>query len=235
MTSTNGLERSDPSTELALWSGDPQTGQRKGLRRLVRALATSARVAGVGAVTSGRWLVDLLAKTAPHLMLRDQATLEAHYRASGEVLQQAIVDNAAKASAAIGAVAGALASAEEMLPPSLAAAPAQLAAETLLSAVIELKMIGELRAAAGQPIVGTPSERGWELLQLWAHERGLGKATVREELTKAIRKRLIRRMGKNIASYAPLMAGAFAGAAVNRRAARHLGERVIADLRRAAR
>jgi hypothetical protein len=54
--------------------------------------------------------------------------------------------------------------------------------------------------------------------------------TARNELIRLIRRRLTRRMGRNLASLAPLFIGAAAGAYVNRSATRQLGEAVARDL-----
>ena len=57
----------------------------------------------------------------------------------------------------------------------------------------------------------------------------LGRGT-RNEIVRVIRRRLASRLGRNLASLAPLVAGAVAGAEVNRRATRSLGEAVVRDL-----
>ena len=53
----------------------------------------------------------------------------------------------------------------------------------------------------------------------------MGDAAKRE-----LRVRLLRRMGRSTTSFAPLFAGAVAGAEVNRRSTRELGERLRAEL-----
>jgi hypothetical protein len=54
----------------------------------------------------------------------------------------------------------------------------------------------------------------------------LGYAAKRE-----LRSLLMRRMGRSMSKLAPFLAGAVAGAAVNRRATRNLGDKVAAELR----
>jgi hypothetical protein len=57
----------------------------------------------------------------------------------------------------------------------------------------------------------------------------LGRGT-RNELVRIVRRRLVTRLGRNLSSMAPLLAGAVIGAEVNRRATRGLGEAVVRDL-----
>ena len=56
----------------------------------------------------------------------------------------------------------------------------------------------------------------------------LGRGT-RNELIRMVRRRLLVRMGRNLSTLAPLVIGAVAGAEVNRRATRALGEAVVRD------
>ena len=52
----------------------------------------------------------------------------------------------------------------------------------------------------------------------------------RRELTRMLQRRLALRALRNMSALAPLMAGAVAGAELNRRATRSLGEKVKRDL-----
>lgn len=49
---------------------------------------------------------------------------------------------------------------------------------------------------------------------------------------RSLRKRLVRRAGRNLSTLGPLMSGAVAGSIVNHRETRRLGEQVRDDLRR---
>ena len=49
------------------------------LAALARALASSARHAGVRAVAAGHWLADVLADASPRIRVRDRLTLHAHH------------------------------------------------------------------------------------------------------------------------------------------------------------
>jgi hypothetical protein len=228
--------------ELAVRAGsEPDLRARSRLLgQLGKGLATSARAAGIRAVTGGRWLAEELVRAAPRIPVRDGATLRAHHPGrTDEEIAAALVKHAALATAGIGAAAGALASAEYFAPPALLAAPVQLAAETLAVAAIEVKLVAELHELAGHPARGSLSDRAGAYLMSWVRQRAVdpaagasGMAAVLGHTAKReLRVRLMRRLGRNMTSLAPLLAGAAAGAEVNRRATRGLGEKLVAELR----
>ena len=182
----------------------------------------------------------------PRIKVRDLATLEAqHEGLHGDRLAQELAKNATRASAAVGAASGALMSAEQFVPPAWLSFPFELAVETLAVAAIELKLVAELHEVYGRPVEGSASERSTALVKAWAERRGVTAATVarpggladalgrgaRQELSKLVRRRLVRRLGRNVTSLAPLFAGAVAAAEVNRRATRSLAEAIVNDLR----
>jgi hypothetical protein len=217
-----------------------------GMAAFTATMSRSARRAGLGAVASGRWLADTVVELGGHVALRDLATLEAHYDGmSGQALADALVGNACRSTAAIGAAAGAVMSLEELLPPSWIAVPFELLAETAAIAAIEMKLIGELHEAYHRPVPGTPVRRGYALARAWAERRGvtgmalieggpaIGDAigrTARKELMRLVRRRVLRRTGANLAGLGPLLIGGAAGAAINHRSTRKLGETVIDGL-----
>jgi hypothetical protein len=123
--------------------------------------------------------------------------------------------------------------------------PFELLAETAAIAFIEMKLIGELHEVYGRPVPGSGVERGYSLARAWAERRGVGTAvltegapalgdalgrTARKELMRLIRRRTVRRTGLNLASLGPMMVGGAAGAALNRRSTRRLGDAVTASL-----
>jgi hypothetical protein len=203
------------------------------------------RAAGARSVASGRWFADVVLDAAPHLPLRDLPTLRRHHGGlCGPELAGALVRSASLTTAGLGAVAGALAGAEELVPPAWLAIPAELAVETLAVVAVELKLVAELHEAYGRPVAGTPAERGLALARAWAEGRGvtpqmlvqpggmaqaLGRTT-RREVARLVQRRLARRAVRNLSALAPFLAGAVAGAEVNRRATRSLGEAVVRDL-----
>jgi hypothetical protein len=227
--------------------GDLARGEddRPGLGALTRMTASSMRAAGAAAVASGRWLVDALVATAPHLPIRDLTTLEEHHSGlSGPALAGELVRNASRATAAIGAATGALAGAEELSPPTWLAIPVELVVETLAVAVIEMKLVAELHEVYGRPVPGAGTERGLLLARAWAERRGvtadafisggglgqvLGRGA-RNEIIRLVRRRLMRRTMRNASALAPFLIGAVAGAEVNRRSTKSLGDAVVRDL-----
>jgi hypothetical protein len=229
----------DVGSLVARIAGPDQTDRRAPLVALTRALGVSARTAGVRAVAAGRWLADVLADAAPRIPIRDAATLAAHHPGrSTDEIAAALIKQTALVTAGLGAAAGGLAAAEFMAPPTLLAAPVQLAAETLAIAAVEIKLVAELHELYGEPAPGSLGQRGSAYLMSWVRQRavepaaaGTGLAAVLGHAAKReLRSRLLRRIGRSTTSLAPFLAGAAAGAEVNRRSSRSLGEKVAAEL-----
>lgn len=226
----------------ALASGDHD---HHSVGRTVALVRSSMRAAGTRSVATGRWLSEVVLAAAPHLPARDLATLRAHHGGrSGPELADALIRNAARTTATMGAVAGAVVGAEELVPPTWLALPAELVVETLAVVAVEMKLVAELHAVYGRPVTGTPAERGVSVARAWAERRGvtahklvqagglgqsLGRST-RREVTRLLQRRLAGRALRNLPTLAPLLAGAVAGAEINRRATRSLGEDVVHDL-----
>ena len=212
---------------------------RAELGALSKALVGSARAAGRASVLGGGWLVDLMIDTVPRIQVRDLATLRSHHPGlDRDDLAQALISGAAKATGAVGAAGGALAAVEFAAPPTLLTAPVQIAAETLLVAAIEVKLISELHEVYEVPVGGTTRQRMQGFLMAWTERRGIdpfAPGTLRFSLGSAakrsLRNRLIRRAGRNLTTMGPLMSGAVAGSVVNHRETRRLGEQVRDDLR----
>ncbi|MDQ3898461.1 MAG: hypothetical protein M3326_14665, partial [Actinomycetota bacterium] len=163
---------------------------------------------------------------------------------TGDALAAELVRSASLTTARFGAVAGAVAGVEELAPPTWAAIPAELLVETLAVVAVEMKLVAELQEAYGMPVTGSPMERSTAVVVAWAEGRGVTPQTLvqpgglaqmlgrtsRRELSRMLQRRLARRALRNMSALAPLMAGAVAGAELNRRATRALGERVARDL-----
>jgi hypothetical protein len=225
--------------------GSAQTRRERAadLGRLTAALATSARTAGRASVLGGSWLADLVLDVAPRLPFRDGPTLRAqHPGLSDDDLAQVIISGAAKSSAAIGAGGGALAAVEFAAPPLLLTAPVQLAAETLIVATVEIKLIAELHEVYGVPATGPLRGRALAYVVAWSERRGIDPLSpslltfsMGASAKRALRNRLIRRAGRNLTTLGPLMSGAIAGSMVNHRETRRLGEEIRDDLRRRGR
>jgi hypothetical protein len=211
------------------------------LTRLAGLLATGARAAGARAALSGRWLADVVADVAPHVPVRDLATLRDHHGGlSRDALAESLVRSASLATAGVGAAGGGLAAVQHAAPPTLLLAPLQLAAETVAVVAIELKLVAELHVVYGRAPVGTQAHVAAAHLSAWGRQRGLDLSEETPSLglvlgTAArlqLRRRIVRRFGRNVSTLAPFLAGAVAGAELNRRETRALGTAVLADLRR---
>lgn len=221
-------------------SGDMDGAERrKLLGRLTAALARGSRKAKVSGIGRGRWLADVFTAVAPRIPIRDLATLsEHHHGLTSEALADDLVRTAAKATMTVGAIGGALAAAEFAAPPLLLSAPAQLVAETLVVAAIEVKLLAELHEVYGVQVPGTGTQRAMAFVTAWSKQRGvdpLSPASVTLALgaaTKAgLRNRLMRTLGRHLTTLGPFLTGAVAGGTLNRAATRKLAQAVRADLR----
>jgi uncharacterized protein (DUF697 family) len=212
---------------------------------LMAIVRRSAKDAGAKALASGKWLAEALLDTAPRIPIRNRSLLQTHFPGlDGPELAAELIRTASRSSAAVGAASGALMGAEELAPPAWITIPFELVVETLAVAAIEMKLVAELHEVYGRPVTGSAGDRALSLVRAWAERRGvtpavlaasgglgetLGRST-RNEVIRLARRRVLRRLGRNLTSLAPLLAGAVAGAEVNRRATRSLGEAVVRDL-----
>jgi hypothetical protein len=215
------------------------------LARTAALARDSMRAAGARAVASGRWLADTLVDAAPRVPVRDRALLEQqHPGLRGDALAEELIRAASRATGAMGAAAGALIAVEELSPPTWVVIPLELVVETLAVAAVELKLIAELHEVYGRPVPGRGRERGLLLARAWADGRGVqppalttpaGMTTLlgvgaRRQVVQMVRRRLVRRTARSFAALAPMLAGAVAGAELNRRGTRALAESVRRDL-----
>jgi hypothetical protein len=103
---------------------------------------------------------------------------------------------------------------------------------------IELKLVAELHEVYGRAAVGTPAVRTAAYLGAWTRRRGIDPFAGGAGLTglvsgaarRELRRRVMRRAGGNVATMLPFMAGAVAGASLNSRETRKLGQRIAKDL-----
>ncbi|GII91984.1 hypothetical protein [Sinosporangium siamense] len=214
--------------------------RRRLLARLTGALANGARRAGESGVGRGRWLTEMFMRVAPRIPIRDLATLsEHHHGLTGEALADELTRTAAKGTMTVGAVGGAVAAVEFAAPPLLLTAPAQLIAETLVVAAIEVKLIAELHAVYGVSVEGGGTQRAIAFSMAWSRQRGIdplspGSVTLAlgTAAKTALRNRLMRTLGRHLTTLGPYFTGAVAGGMLNRAATRRLALAVRADLRR---
>jgi hypothetical protein len=235
------------STDLARMAKDGPDA--KSFAVLMRGLAVSAKLAGTAAVTSGRWLVDTAIDLAGQLPVRDITVLQAEYPGlDADAIAEELTAQAAKATGAVGGVAGGLAASQWFAPPTWFAAPLELVTETLAVAAIEMRLIGELHSAYERPIPTDGAARAGALAHAWANnsavspeytESGpsagaLWAAAGKKQMQRTLRRRLARRAGRNAASFLPFLVGAAAGAKLNHSATSKLAESVRRDLREKA-
>jgi hypothetical protein len=207
--------------------------RRKFTAEIPRLAGRSGRTGWQGLRSGGRWLTAEVLAMAPRLPVRDQQRLRAQFPGLGpEELADALILRAARASAVVGAGAGAA-----MVLP-LPSAPVEVAVETLALVGIELKLVAELHEVYGMRASGSAPERMAAYVGAWAHRRGVALApaglvvVAGSPLHRLVQRRLIARAGRSATSLGPLLTGAIAGAALNRRETRHLGSDVREDLRR---
>ncbi len=228
--------------------------QRRLAAAFARAVASGARVAGRGSRAAQRgavrgvgaarrrvglgpgWLTAQVTAMAPRLRVRNRAALLAHFPGqSPEEIADSLIDGAAHAAAAAGGAAGVWAAV-----PVWPAFPVEVAAETLVVVGIEIKLIAELHEAYGTPAPGNVAERMSAYVAAWAHRRGVSMIpggvifAAGSPLTRLLRRRLAVRAGRSAFSLGPLLTGAVAGAYLNSRETRRLGQDVRRDLRRRA-
>jgi hypothetical protein len=184
-------------------------------------------------------LGDLLAAAAPRLPIRDAARLRAAHPGQGdEQIADALVARAGRLTAAIGAATGGLSAAQWFAPPSLLVLPLELGAETVLTAAVEVVLVGELHELAGRRAPGDPAERAAAYLAAWSSQRAVDgavpslAAVLGSAGLRALRRRMGRRFARALPSAAPFLVGAAVAGRGNLRATEVLADRVRRDLRR---
>ncbi len=221
---------------------DGEGSRAESARGALVTVGRGARSAGVVALTGGRWLAETLAETAPRLPIRGRETLLAqHPGLDLEQVAQRLIASSVKGSIGIGVAGGALAAVQWTAPPTLLTAPAQLAAETLAIAVIEIKLIAELHELYGVPASGSARERGVAYLAAWTDRKGLDPrrpssvlAGLGAAFQRRLRRRVLGRLGRNVTTMGPLLTGAVLGGAMNRHETKTLARQIHADVRAAA-
>jgi hypothetical protein len=184
---------------------------------------------------------------APRLPVRDLEGLQQSYDGmTGGALAQQLIKRASRGSAGVGAITGGLATAGQLAPPLWFTLPVEIAAETLLVAAIEMRLIAELHTVYGMPIEGTQEERAVAIVEAWTQRHGVdvkqlakkGPSEIMEghgvskSLMRLVQRKLMGRAVRNIGTLAPLFTGAAIGAETNRRSTRDVGNAVAHDLAR---
>jgi hypothetical protein len=212
--------------------------ENQGVRRLGAAVdrttRRSAHATGRGFRTGGRWLSSQVLALAPRLPVRDLAALRARFPdSSPDDLASALIEGAARASAAVGVAVGAWA-----VLPFPPAAGVEIATETLAVVGIEIKLVAELHEVYGMRASGGVIDRMTAYVAAWAQRRGVALApgglvlAAGSPLARQLQRRLAARAGRSVASLGPLLTGAAAGGLINRRETRKLGHMLRDDLRK---
>ncbi|MGY1622806.1 hypothetical protein ACI789_11475 [Geodermatophilus sp. SYSU D00965] len=186
----------------------------------------------------GAVLSDLLAAAVPALPIRDGRRLrEAYPDATDEEIADALVDRAVRLTGAIGAATGGITAASWFAPASLVALPLELGAETVLSAAVEVVLIGELHELYGRPAPGDARARAAAYLSSWSSRRAVADSPVpglgvllTGATVRGLRRSVGRRLARTVPAAAPFLVGAALGGRGNRRATEALARRVRADL-----
>jgi hypothetical protein len=236
----------DLATLVGQLTAEDLSGAERGrlLAGLARGLVSGMRSVGAQAALSGRWMADLVVDdVAPHLPVRDLLTLRDHHAGlSGDELARALIRNATRVTAGIGAAAGVVIAAELVAPPTLLAVPVQLVAETLAVVAVEIKLVAELHVVYGKAPVGTRRDLAAAYVTSWASKRSLDSAgglpalsmVLSSTAKQQVRRRVVRRARRNLTSLVPFLAGAVAAAELNRRETQALGLGLLRDLGRRA-
>ncbi|MGP3986775.1 hypothetical protein [Streptomyces sp. 3N207] len=184
-----------------------------------------------------RTVAERIIETAPRVPVRDLDTLRTQFPGlSTEELADKLVAGATKGSATVGAGVGAAAMLP--VPPAM---PAELAAEIVGVAAVELKLIAELHEVYGRRTPGDVRERATAYLGAWASERGIElprpatlSTALGGELRRRLRQQIMKRTLRNLPNLTPFLIGAAVGAFTNHRDTAKLAERIRADLRTTA-
>jgi hypothetical protein len=210
----------------------------RGIRRLSASLGLaarrSARVTGRGVSAGSRWLSEQILAMAPRLQVRGIAALRAQFPGrTPDQVAEALIEGAARASAAVGVAVGAWA-----ILPFLPAAGVEIATETLTVVGIEVKLVAELHEVYGLAPQGSVVERMTAYVGAWSQRRGVALApgglviAAGSPLARQLQRRLAAKAGRSVFSLGPLLTGAAAGGLINRRETRKLGRMMRDDLRK---
>ncbi|MGO9780733.1 MAG: hypothetical protein ACLPKE_06260 [Streptosporangiaceae bacterium] len=205
-----------------------------GTRRGTGVVGRGTRLAGRGVQRGSRWLAGEVLALAPRLPVRDQATLRGQFPGkSPDELADALIEGASRASAAVGATVGIWS-----VLPVAPAFPAEIVTETLTLVGIEIKLIAELHEVYDMRPPGDFASRMTAFVGAWAHRGGVTLTpggvvlAMGSPLGRRLQRRLAARAGRSAISLGPLLTGAAAGALLNRRETRRLGQEIHDELRK---
>lgn len=218
---TDALEERGRVASLAARMGD---GARSGVRK-----------SGAGARWGLSYIADRIIETAPRVPVRDLATLRRQFPGlTPEELADRLVAGATRGTATVGAGVGAAAMLP--VPPAM---PAELAAEVVGVASVEIKLIAELHEVYGLRPPGNVRDRASAYVRSWTDERGIEvtrptslNVALGGQMKRELRQQIMKRTMRNLPNLTPFMVGAAVGAFMNRRDTGRLADKIRADLRR---
>ncbi|MCB5906468.1 hypothetical protein [Streptomyces pinistramenti] len=213
-------------------TGAPQ--ERGRAASLAGRVGRGARRGGGSARASLAAIADRLIATAPRIPVRDLATLRAQFPGlTPEELADKLIAGATRATATVGAGVGAAAMLP--VPPAM---PAELAAEVVGVASVEIKLIAELHEVYGLRPPGTRTQRAMAYLTSWTGERGIEitrpasvNIALGGQMRRELRQQIMKRTLRNLPNLTPFMVGAAIGAFLNRRDTGKLAATIRKDLR----
>ncbi|WP_346777193.1 hypothetical protein [Streptomyces sp. HNM0575] len=179
-------------------------------------------------------VADRVIETAPRIPVRDLETLRRQFPGLGpEEIADKLVAGAVRGSATVGAGVGAAAMLP--VPPAM---PAELAAEIVGVASVELKLIAELHELYGRRPPGNAKQRATAYLGAWTSERGIDvtrpttlNAALGGQMKRELRQQLLKRTVRNLPNLTPFLVGAAVGAVMNSRDTKKIAEKIRKDLR----
>jgi hypothetical protein len=178
---------------------------------------------------------------APRLPVRDLDTLQRHHNGrSGDELADALAKSASTATGMAGVVGGSLVFATKRTQAVVLSIPLRIAAEAVVVAAIEIKLVGELHEVYGRSLGRTSTERAQGALRRWAAYRGVEGADAGGLISvfgKVLKRPAQRRAaggaaGRLLGRRAAILGASMTGGAENRRETLALADQVRADLRR---
>ncbi|MFH9424833.1 hypothetical protein [Streptomyces sp. NPDC017529] len=213
------------------------TGAPEGRGRaasLAAAVGRGGRRGRAGARKALAVVADRIIDNAPRIPVRDLAALRRQFPGlTPEELADKLVSGAMKGTATVGAGVGAAAMLP--VPPAM---PAELAAEVVGVASVEIKLIAELHEVYGLRPPGGLKPRSMAYLTSWTEERGIDvtkpttlNAALGGQMKRELRQQIMKRTLRNLPNLTPFMVGAAVGAFMNRRDTKKLAEKIRKDLR----
>jgi hypothetical protein len=142
-----------------------------------------------------------------------------------------MVRSAGRVTAGIGAATGTAIAAQQLSVATVVLVPFELAAETALAVLAELKLIAELHEVAGRRVTTRTALLVWTSGHALPPTAGFDEdATLGPAARRQLVAQLRTRYARNLTTLAPLLTGAAVAGVLNRRATVTVGNAVARDL-----